>query len=105
MFVWSANFLSQAILLETITLLNGNNLRKSEEVARDFCLRFWKTDISALDELIRVLDIIGSRTALGCNDMSLCGLYDATIYQWINHVGVCDDYAFLLSYGNCGKRH
>ena len=60
----------------------ANNLRKSEEVACDFCLQFWKADISALDELIRVLDIIGSRTALGCNDMLLCGLYETTIYQW-----------------------
>ena len=31
--------------------------------------------------------------------MSLGGLNDTAIYQWINRVGVCEDYAFLLSYG------
>ena len=67
--------------------------------------RFLGKDISALDELIRVPHKIGSRTTLGGNDMYLCGLYDTTIYQWVNRVGVCENYAFLLSYGQNGDRH
>ena len=74
------------------------------KVAQHFCLWTWGTDISALDELIRVSHMIGSRTALGGNDMSLGGLYHTTIYQWIDHVGVCEDYVFLLRYGHHGDR-
>ena len=40
-------------------------------------------DISNSDEVIRVPHIIGTGTALVGNDMSLGGLYDTTIYQWI----------------------
>ena len=81
MFVWSANFVSHAILLETITPRNGNNLFKSKRSHTIFLYVLWGSDISALDELIRVPYIIGSRTALGGNDMSLCVIYDTTIYQ------------------------
>ena len=66
--------------------------------------RFWGKDISALDKLIRVLHKIGPRIALGGNDMYLCGLYDTTIYEWMNRVGVSEDYVFLLSYGQNGDR-
>ena len=66
--------------------------------------RFWGKDISALDKLIRVPYKIGPRIALGGNEMYLCGLYDTTIYQWVNRVGVCENYAFLLSYGQNGDR-
>ena len=66
--------------------------------------RFWGKDISALDKLIRVPYKIGPRIALGGNDMCLCGLYDTTIYEWMNRVGVSEDYAFLLSYGQNGDR-
>ena len=66
--------------------------------------RFWGKDISALDKLIRVPYKIGPRIALGGNDMCLCGLYDTTIYEWMNCVGVSEDYAFLLSYGQNGDR-
>ena len=47
--------------------------------------RFWGKDISALDELIRVPHKIGPRTALGDNDMYLCGLCDTTIYHISNN--------------------
>ena len=66
--------------------------------------RFWGKDISALDKLIRVLHKIGPRIALGGNDKYLCGLYDTAIYQWVNCVGVCENYAFLLSYGQNSDR-
>ena len=105
LFVWSAKFVSHAILLETKTPRNGDNLRKSKRSHATFTFKVWGKDISALDELIRVPHKIGSRTTLGGNDMYLCGLYDTTIYQWMNHVGVCEDYAFLLSYGQNGDRH
>ena len=105
LFVWSAKFVSHAILLETKTPRNGDNLRKSKRSHAIFTYEVLGKDISALDELIRVLHKIGPRTALGGNDMYLCGLYDTTIYQWMNHVGVCEDYAFLLSYGQNGDRH
>ena len=67
--------------------------------------RIWGKDISALDELIKVRHKIGPRTAFGGNDMSLGDLYHTIIYQWIDYVGVCEDYAFLLSYGQNGDRH
>ena len=51
--------------------------------------RFWGKDISALDKLIRVPYKIGPRIALGGNDMYLCGLYDTTIYEWMNRGGLC----------------
>ena len=76
LFLWSAKFVSHAILLETKTPRNGDNLRKSERLHAIFAYKLLGTDISALDELIRVPHIIGTRTALGGNDMSLCVLYD-----------------------------
>ena len=42
--------------------------------------------------------------ALGVNDMSLDDLYGTSIYQWIHHVGVSEENAFLLSYGHCGDK-
>ena len=36
--------------------------------------------------------------------MFLGGLYESTIYWWIKHVCVCEDYAFLLRYGQYGDR-
>ena len=47
-------------------------------------------------KLIRVPHIIGCRAALYGNDISLGCLYRTTIYQWIDHVGVCEDYVFFL---------
>ena len=79
-------------------------LRKSKRSQATFTFNVLGKDISALDALIRVPQKIGSRTTLSGNDMYLCGLYDKTIYQWMNHVGVCEDYAFLLSYGQYGDR-
>ena len=104
MFVWSENFLSHAILLKTITPRNGDNLCKSEMLHMIFAYEFWGTDISALNELIIVPRMIGSRSALARNDVPQCGLYDTTIYQWINRDSVCENYAFLLSYGQYGEK-
>ena len=56
--------------------------------------KLWGKDNSVRKKLTRVPHIIGSRTALGGNDISLGGLYHTTIYQWIDHVGVSEDYAF-----------
>ena len=36
--------------------------------------------------------------------MSLGGLYDTIICCWINRVSVCEDYAFLLSFGQYGDK-
>ena len=79
MFVWLANLMSDAILLETIATCNAD--RKSERShaisAYDLCGK----DILLPDELIRVPRIIGSRTAFVGNDMSLGSSYDTTVYQ------------------------
>ena len=63
-------------------------------VAHGFAYEFWGTDISALNELIIVPRMIGSRSALAGDDMPQCGLYDTTIYQWIKRDSVCENYAF-----------
>ena len=56
MLVWSANLVLHAILLETITPRNADNLQSNP------------------DEFMKVPHIIGSRTVLVGNDMSLGGL-------------------------------
>ena len=52
-FCWFANFVSHAILLEKITLSNGDNLPNVERSHTIFAYELWRTDISALDQLIK----------------------------------------------------
>ena len=47
--------------------------------------------------------MIGSRTALVVDYLSLGVLYESTIYWWIDCVEVCEDYAFF-EYGQHGNR-
>ena len=53
--------------------------------------KLWGGNNSVPNESIRVPHIIGSRTTLVGNEMSLGGLYESTIYWYINHVGVGED--------------
>ena len=103
LFIWQTSN-HTTYFFETILPPNAANL-PSLKGCTGFQPTNLQTDDLVLDELIRVSHIIGSRAALVGNNMSLCGLYHTTIYQWINHVGVCEDYAFLLSYGQNDDRH
>ena len=104
LFVWSAKFVSHQYFSKQRHRAMAIIFANLKGRTRFLTTRFWGKDISALDKLIRVLHKIGPRIALGGNDKYLCGLYDTTIYQWVNRVGVCENYAFLLSYGQNGDR-
>ena len=86
-----------------------NNVNKSNAAFKTLhaisLQKLWRGgDNSVSKKLTSAPRVIGSRTALFANDMSLCGLYESTIYWMINHAGVCEDYAFLLSYSQHGDR-
>ena len=75
-----------------------------KEIACYLSLETLGIDNSVPTLLIRVPHIVGSRTTLVGNDMSLSALYESTIYWWIHHVSVREDYLFLLSYRQYGDR-
>ena len=76
MFVSLTNLVSEETPLETIILPNAANfcyIRKVEEYSRYISLQ------NVLNEFIKVLHIIDSRTSFVGNDMSRDGLCDTTI--------------------------
>ena len=70
-----------AILLETITLCDANNLRKFKRSNAISAYVLLGTDMLVPDEMIRVPRMIGARTALISHDLSLGGIYNTIIYQ------------------------
>ena len=85
---------------DSIVNNNANKSNAASKRSQAFSIQklLWKAN-SFSKKLTSVPHVIGSWTALVSNDMFLCGLYESAIYWPINHVGVCKDYAFLLSYG------
>ena len=85
------NFLQQWYYGKLLILFIFERSKDSHGIS---AYKIWGMNNSVPNELLRVPHIIGFRTTLVCNDMSRDGLYETTIYWWINRVGVCEDYVF-----------